>query len=115
MSLILALTDQFEKGLGDKMERALALVPRLASDYERAYYRGVICERRAKGAMRRGTHGAGPDAYEWFTEAMSWYEKAEAVRPPHNDDAQLRWNARAQDHESQGRAPETRRAVRAGV
>jgi len=25
-------------------------------------------------------------------EAMGWYEKAEAVRPSHNDDALLRWN-----------------------
>ena len=24
---------------------------------------------------------------------MSWYEKAEAIRPPSNDDALLRWNA----------------------
>jgi hypothetical protein len=24
---------------------------------------------------------------------MGWYEKAEAVRPPANDDAILRWNA----------------------
>jgi len=24
---------------------------------------------------------------------MSWYEQAEALRPPENDDATLRWNA----------------------
>jgi hypothetical protein len=23
---------------------------------------------------------------------MDWYERAEAIRPPHNDDALLRWN-----------------------
>lgn len=91
--LVLALTDQFDKGIANRMEEALALVPRLSSDYERNYYRGVICERRAKAAMRRGTLGSGADAYHWFVEAMHWFEKAEAVRPPHNDDAQLRWNA----------------------
>jgi hypothetical protein len=31
-------------------------------------------------------------AYGWFCEAMTWYEKAEAMRPPGNDDAILRWN-----------------------
>jgi hypothetical protein len=24
---------------------------------------------------------------------MSYFERAEAIRPPHNDDAVLRWNA----------------------
>jgi hypothetical protein len=43
--------------------------------------------------MKRRTPGYGADAYDWFVEAMEWYEKAEAIRPPHNDDAQLRWNA----------------------
>ena len=31
-------------------------------------------------------------AYEAFRDAMSWYEKAEAIRPAGNDDAILRWN-----------------------
>ena len=36
---------------------------------------------------------AGARAYEWLREAMTWYERAEAVRPTGNDDALLRWNA----------------------
>jgi hypothetical protein len=31
-------------------------------------------------------------AYHWLIEAMAWYEKAEAIRPPANDEAILRWN-----------------------
>jgi hypothetical protein len=31
-------------------------------------------------------------AYRWLTEAMTWYEKAEARRPPGHDEAILRWN-----------------------
>ena len=46
--------------------------------------------RRSFGTARRG---CGPQAYEWLREAMSWYEKAEAIRPAGNDDALLRWNA----------------------
>jgi hypothetical protein len=37
--------------------------------------------------------GGGFVAYELLREAMFWYERAEAVRPPDNDDATLRWNA----------------------
>ncbi len=36
--------------------------------------------------------GAGHDAYEFLREAMTWYEKAEALRPAKNDDALLHWN-----------------------
>jgi hypothetical protein len=31
-------------------------------------------------------------AYDALREAMTWYERAEAIRPPGNDDAILRWN-----------------------
>jgi hypothetical protein len=89
--LILALTDQFERrdfAVGE--QRCEDLLPRLRDDYERAYYTGVVCERRAKASLiRRMTASV---AYEWFREAMVWYEKAEAVRPTGNDDAVLRWN-----------------------
>ena len=91
--LLLSLTDQFERGQADRMGRALEVLPRLASEYERHYYHGVVCERRAKAAIKRRSPGYGADAYDWLVEAMEWYEKAEGMRPPDNDDAQLRWNA----------------------
>ena len=31
-------------------------------------------------------------AAEWLREAMQWYERAEAMRPPGNEEAILRWN-----------------------
>ena len=34
----------------------------------------------------------GPVAYEGLREAMDWFEKAETLRKPGNDDALLRWN-----------------------
>ena len=89
--LILALTDQFDRvdfSVGHTEFRDL--LPRLRDDYERAYFSGLISERRAKASLRRQMHSSA--AYEWFREAMSWYEKAEAIRPPGNDDAVLRWN-----------------------
>jgi hypothetical protein len=90
VTLLLALTDQFEHGL--EVHQAREVLSRLRGDYEQAYYAGIICERRAKALMRHGGPGSGYVAYDALREAMSWYEKAEALRPPGNDDAPLRWN-----------------------
>ena len=91
VTLILALTDglqeeSFAVGGRDINE----LLPQLKDEYERVYYTGVVCERRANTTLSRRVAGAA--AYEWLQEAMSWYEKAEAIRPSGNDDAILRWN-----------------------
>ena len=88
--LLLSLTDQFGKGVSAAEPRKL--LPRLESDYERAYYAGIICERWAESLLRQGSPGAGFTAYQSLREAMEHYERAEALRPPGNDDALLRWN-----------------------
>jgi len=88
--LILALTDQFDKGA--RVDDAKELIPRLRDEYDRAYYSGLISERRAYCLLHQARHGSGSIIYEWLTEAMTWYERAEAIRPPQNDDALLRWN-----------------------
>jgi hypothetical protein len=90
ITLILALTDQFE--YGHPVQEAKDLIPRLHDEYDRAYYSGIIAERRAKALLQQARQGSGPIIYEWIHEAMRWYEKAEAIRPPANDDALLRWN-----------------------
>jgi hypothetical protein len=93
VGLVLALTDQFDHGLYGGLKQARELLPRLHDEYERAYYAGLICERRAKAQLRHARPGAGGAAYEWFAEAKDWYEKAEPIRPPGNDDVLLRWNS----------------------
>ncbi len=35
----------------------------------------------------------GGQVYDWLREAMTWFERAEAIRPAANDDSLLRWNA----------------------
>jgi len=90
ITLILALTDQFDHGA--YVQEAKDLIPRLHDEYDRAYYSGIIWERRAQALLHQARHGSGPIIYEWLREAMAWYEKAEAIRPPQNDDALLRWN-----------------------
>ena len=90
--LLLAITDQFGDDLGDSVRRAREVLPRLKDEYKRAYYAGIICERRAKAQRRQSIPGSGSMAYDSFREAMDWYEKAEALRPAGNDEAILRWN-----------------------
>ena len=90
--LLLALTDRFGKGYAVGVTEAQDVLGRLKDEYARAYYAGIICERRAKAQLQQGYPGAGHDAYEFLREAMALFEKAEALRPPKNDDAILHWN-----------------------
>jgi tetratricopeptide (TPR) repeat protein len=90
--LLLSLTDQFRAGAADCYSRARAVLPKLHGEYERHYYAGIIDERRGSALLDTGGPGSGAIAREWLEQAMKWYEKAEALRPPHNDDAILRWN-----------------------
>jgi hypothetical protein len=92
MTLLLAITDQFAEGPTEGVRRARELLPRLDDVYRQAYYAGIICERCAKAQLRRGILGSEELAFPWFRDAMSWYEKAEALRPAGNDEAILRWN-----------------------
>jgi tetratricopeptide (TPR) repeat protein len=91
-SLLLAITDQFSEEMSDGVQRARAVLPRLDDAYERQYYAGIICERRARAYLHHGALGSSDVAAEAFHEAMEYYEKAEAMRPAGNDEAILRWN-----------------------
>jgi hypothetical protein len=91
ISLLLARTDQF--GAGVTMQSAQEVLARIEGDYERAYYTGMICERKAHAHLRQSGFGGRASAYHALREAMEHYERAEALRPPANDDAILRWNA----------------------
>lgn len=90
--LLLALSDQFEERLHPCYEQANEILPRLRDEYARLYYAGILCERRAKAHLKRGGLHAGLIAYDWLLQALESFEKATEVRPPHNDDAILRYN-----------------------
>ena len=92
ITLLLAVSDRFGKGYGVGDTQAKELLARVKGEYERAYYSGILAERRAKAKLAQGTPGSKFYAYDGFRDAMSWFEKAETVRPPGNDDALLRWN-----------------------
>src|SRR5205085_11653105 len=90
--LILALTDRFSRGYAVGDSQAQEIVKRLQDEYERAYYSGIISERRAKAYLHQGAGGSAFNAFDKLTEAMKWYDRAETLRPAGNDDALLRWN-----------------------
>ncbi|HEV3063479.1 MAG TPA: hypothetical protein VGY48_34875 [Vicinamibacterales bacterium] len=90
--LLLAITDQFDADTS-RVPDAWKMVDRLTTEYERAYYSGIIYERRAKASLKHAKPRGGPRAYEWLREAMACYERAEKLRSSNNDDALLRWNA----------------------
>src|SRR5437867_9215550 len=92
ITLLLSITDQFAEEMSDSVRRARDVLPRLKDEYKRAYYAGIICERRAKAQLHRGALGSSEVAAEWFHEAMTWYERAEAMPPAGNDEAMLRYN-----------------------
>ena len=111
ITLLLALTDRFEKGYGVSDTQTKELLTRLKSEHDRAYYSGIVAERRAKMKLRQNTPDCHFQAYDLLREAMRWFEKAEPLRPPGHDDAILRWNTCARIIERNKlvpRAPEER-------
>lgn len=91
--LLLALTDQFDRGSASRLNQAREILPSLTSEYERAYYAGIISERRAKALISQGSPGSASVAYGWLREAMGHYEHAQSMHPRDDDSALLRWNA----------------------
>ena len=91
--LVLALSDQLEERLATAFPRAQELVARLPTEYARAYYGAILCERRARAHRRRGGAGSGVAAYEWLRRALDGFARAIELRPPDNDEAVLRWNS----------------------
>jgi len=101
IGLILALTDQFRTDLGRAAE-VRALASELEDGYERFYYSGMVAERLGKAQLNRYTPGADDYANRAIREAMRWYERAQALRSPGDDDALLRWNACARTLDRRG-------------
>ena len=92
INLLLAITDEFATSESANVSQAQQLLPRLQSEYEKNYYAGLINERQGRALLNRKITGGHFAAYDWLTDAMAFYEKAETLRPTGNDDGILRWN-----------------------
>lgn len=93
VTLLLSLTDQFDRHMGERVHRAHDLLERLEDEYSRLYYEGIISERKAKAHLRRGGPGSGHRTFTLLRKAMELYEQADPLSDEGNDDAVLRWNA----------------------
>ena len=90
--LLLALTDQFKQSSTRASKQALDLSNSLKDEYSKIYYTGIIHERQGAAALNSSSPGGDFDAYEWFREAMEFYEKAHEINKGENNDPILRWN-----------------------
>jgi hypothetical protein len=103
--LILSLTDQFSAaGAANAAREARSCIAKLPDEYERAYYSGLVHERETRAFLHR-KNVVRSAAYDGFRHAMEWYERAEALRPPGNEDAVLRWNSCVRAIERERLAP----------
>ena len=104
--LILALSDQFgAHGAAHAAREARELILSLDDEYDRAYYTGIVYERETRAYLER-KNVVRSAAYHGFRHAMEWYERAEALRPPGNVDAVLRWNSCVRALEKERLEPE---------
>jgi hypothetical protein len=92
ITLLLSLTDSFKERLNPAFQQAEEIVPFLGDQFCKAYYAGIICERRAKAHLSRSEPGSGKVAHEWLRKAMQRYEQALQTCSPGNPEALLRWN-----------------------
>ena len=107
-ALVLALTDQFGASSAATSGReARTHINQLTDEYERAYYTGIVYERETRSYLER-KNVVRSAAYDGFRHAMEWYERAEALRPPGNVDAILRWNSCVRAIERERLEPEAR-------
>ncbi len=87
-NIVLAMSDRFGKDYAVGDTNINDYLARLTNDYERAYYTGIVYERRAKATLNKG----GLQVYELFVEAMEYFDSAEKICPDDNEEAVLRWN-----------------------
>lgn len=90
---VLTITDQFVAGRAEDLKRAESAVERLADAYKKWYYRGIVCERWAKGLIARNVPRGEQMAWDWVERAFEAYAAADKIKAPGNDEAILRWNA----------------------
>ncbi len=91
--LFLAITDQFvNEKHGKSMQDAEEIIDKLRDEYQRDYAHGIVFERQASAAIRRGGPRAGYIAYYHILRALEYYEKSAKSHPDKNEESILRYN-----------------------
>jgi hypothetical protein len=91
VTLILAISDQFDKERRPRVELAMKVVEDLTDEYQRRYYEAVVLEREARAHLELET----PPVLVFlrYCEAMDRFAAAATIRPSGDDSAVIRWNA----------------------
>ena len=76
ITLLLAVSDRFSKGYGVSDTQTKELLARVTGDYERAYYAGILAERRAKAKLAQGTPGLNSLRLRWFVRSDELVRKS---------------------------------------
>ena len=92
MLLLLARIDLLDRGFPRGVERAREVLPRLAGEYEKAFYAGLICDRQARVVLSQRGNRSGHISWEWFQFALDHYTEAARVDPQNLEPA-LRANS----------------------
>jgi hypothetical protein len=87
----LSLIDQFTGHKTDRYREAEGVLGRLEDPYQRAYYTGLLHERRAKAELKLGRAAYLVSAL--LRDALRCFAEAEKLRPAGNDEVILRWNS----------------------
>ena len=91
--LFLAITDQFSNEKhGKSMRDAEEIIDLLRDGYQKDYARGIVFERQAMAAIRRGGPRANYIAYYHILKALDNYEKSGKSHPDKNEESVLRYN-----------------------
>ena len=92
VTIVLAMSDRIAKDYTVGVSRIKEYVSKISDEYQRAYYTGIIFERRGKAALSRDVSGSEHTAFELLNQAMKWFDKAWELHPNGNEDVVLRWN-----------------------
>jgi hypothetical protein len=90
--LILSIIQQFSdpvKYADIRLRHAEEWIDKLQSEYQKEYLSGLTLESWAKARVREIS---GSDSFEFFKEAMQFYEKAILIRPENDESALLHYN-----------------------
>jgi tetratricopeptide (TPR) repeat protein len=89
---ILALLDQISRTENQTQIKTIErTIEKLTSQYQTYYYSGLLNERRARHLLTQAmSHSF---SYDYFIEALTFYQQAIDRCPEKNDEAILRWNS----------------------
>lgn len=106
--IILAMTDRLTRDYSVGDGQISTYLAKIRDEFQKAYYTGIVYERRAKALLGKNSVGSEATVYELFSQAMDCFERAENLSSDQNDNALLRWNACARIINSNRLAPTER-------